>query len=46
VEDAVASAERGAEAVVVEDVGAAQGQALLGALQREQVRVLAVPWCN
>ena len=43
-EDAVASLERGAEAVVVEDVGAAQGEPLLCSVQREQVRVLAVSY--
>jgi hypothetical protein len=43
VEDAVAAGEGGAEGVAVEDVGAAQGEALLiGALQSQQVRVLAV----
>jgi hypothetical protein len=42
VEDAAAAAEGGAEGVGVQDVGAAQGQPLVRALQREQVRVLAV----
>jgi len=42
VEDAVAAGEGGVEGVAVEDVGAAQGEALLGALQSQQVRVLAV----
>ena len=41
-EDAAAAAEGGAEGVGVQDVGAAQGQPLVRALQREQVRVLAV----
>jgi hypothetical protein len=42
VEDAVAAGEGGVEGGAVEDVGAAQGEALLGALQSQQVRVLAV----
>jgi hypothetical protein len=42
VEDAVTAGEGGVEGVAVEDVGAAQGEALLGALQSQQVRVLAV----
>ena len=45
-EEAVASLERGAEAVVVEDVGAAQGEPLLCSVQREQVRVLAISYTN
>ena len=40
----MASLERGAEAVVVEDVGVAQGEPLLCSLQREQVRVLAISY--
>jgi hypothetical protein len=35
VEDAVAAAEGGTEAVVVEKVSAAQGEPLLGSLQRK-----------
>jgi hypothetical protein len=42
VEDAVAAGEGGAQGGAVEDVGAAQGEALLGSLQSQQVRVLAV----
>ena len=42
VEDAAAATEGGAEGVGVQDVGAAQGQPLVRALQLEQVRVLAV----
>ena len=42
VEDAVAADEGGAEGGAVEDVGAAQGETLLGAVQSQQVRVLAV----
>jgi hypothetical protein len=42
VEDAVAAGEGGAEGVQVEEIGAAQGEPLLGAPQRKQVRVLAV----
>ena len=41
-EDAAAATEGGAEGVGVQDVGAAQGQPLVRALQLEQVRVLAV----
>ena len=41
-EDAMASAERGAEGLIVQDVGAAEGEPLPGPLQRKQVRVLAV----
>jgi len=42
VEDAMASAERGAEGLIVQDVGAAEGEPLPAPLQRKQVRVLAV----
>ena len=45
-EDAMASAERGAEGLVVQDVGAAEGEPLPGPLQRKQVRVLAVSWAR
>ena len=45
-EDAMAAAERGAEGLVVQDVGAAEGEPLLGPLQRKQVRVLAVSWAR
>jgi hypothetical protein len=46
VEDAAASLERCAQATVVQDVGAAQGQPLLGPIERKQVRVLAVRFTN
>ena len=39
---AVAAGEGGAEGVEIEDIGAAQGEPLLGPLQSKQVRVLAV----
>jgi hypothetical protein len=38
----MAAGEGGAEGLQVEDVGAAHGEPLPGALQRKQVRVLAV----
>jgi hypothetical protein len=46
VEDAAASLERCAQAAVVQDVGAAQGQPLLGPIELKQVRVLAVRFNN
>jgi hypothetical protein len=46
VEDAVAAGEGGAEAVVAEKVGAAEGEPLLRSLQGQQVSVLAVRFRN
>jgi hypothetical protein len=46
VEDAVAAGEGGAEAVVVEKVGAAEGEPLLRSVQGQQVRVLAIGCTN
>ena len=45
-EDAVTSLEHVAEAVVVKHIGTAQGEPLLGAIQRQQVRILAVSFTN
>jgi hypothetical protein len=42
----VAAPEGGAEAGVVENVGAAQGEPLMRSVQRKQVRVLAVRCAN
>jgi hypothetical protein len=46
VEDAAASLERGAEAAVFQHVGTPQGEPLVGPVQRQQVRVLAVRFAN
>ena len=45
-EDAVAASEGGAEASIVQDVGAAQGKPLLGSIQGKQVGVFAVSFTN
>jgi hypothetical protein len=46
VEDTVATAQGNAEAVVVEHVGAVEGEPVVRSFQREQVRVLAISYTN